>query len=184
MYRIAASRLLLFVALPLLGGTASAAAPENDSMIHRSEGADGVPVFSDRAMQGSRRVELGPANTFDAVEVPRADREQDRGSGTRTTDASYGVTIDSPGAGAPVRANGGTVEVTASVEPAPAGSDRLELLMDGTVVAESRDGSFRVENVDRGEHRIRVRVVDEYGNIHGESPSQVIYVQRHSVLAP
>jgi uncharacterized protein (DUF427 family) len=70
------------------------------------------------------------------------------------------------------------------VAPARAGSDRLELLMDGTVVAESRDGSFRVENVDRGEHRIRVRVVDESGGIHGESPSQVIYVKRRSVLGP
>ncbi|MDZ7826449.1 MAG: hypothetical protein U5R48_11020 [Gammaproteobacteria bacterium] len=183
MYRIAARRLFLLVVFPLLGVTAGAAAPDDDS-IHRSEGADGVPVFSDRAVDGSRPVQLSPANTFDAVEIPRADREPDRGSGTRTTKATYEVTIDSPGAEAPVRANGGIVEVTASVEPAPASGDRMELLMDGAVVAESRDGSFRVENVDRGEHRIRVRVVDGNGNVHGESPSQVIYVLRRSVLAP
>jgi|AntRauTorcE11898_2_1112593.scaffolds.fasta_scaffold13672_2 hypothetical protein len=183
MCRIAAHRLLLLVALPLLGAMAGAAGPDDPS-IHRSEGADGVPVFSDRAAEGSHRVELSPANTFDAVEVPTVDREPDRDSGTRTTAATYRVAIDAPGAEAAVRANGGIVDVTASMEPAPARGDRLELLMDGTVVAESRDGSFRVENVDRGEHRIRVRVVDESGGIHGESPSQVIYVKRRSVLGP
>ena len=183
MSRIATRRLFLLVVFPLLGVTAGAAAPD-DGSIHRSEGADGVPVFSDHAVDGSRPVQLNPANTFDAVEIPRAEQEPDRGSGTRTTKATYEVAIDSPGAEAPVRANGGIVEVTASVEPAPASGDRLELLMDGAVVAKSRDGSFRVENVDRGEHRIRVRVVDGNGNVHGESPSQVIYVLRHSVLAP
>ena len=183
MNRITASRLLLLVAPALLGATTAAAAP-GDEAIHRSEGPDGVPVFSDRPAIDSRRVELGPANTFDAVEVPRVDREQDRGSGSRTTTASHEVTIESPGAEAPVRANGGSVDVVASVKPALTSGDRLELLMDGTPVAESLDGSFRIGNVDRGEHRIRVRVVNENGKVRGESPSQVIYVLRHSVLGP
>jgi hypothetical protein len=162
--------------------------------IYRTRDESGNPVFTDRP-QGAdpERVDVAPStsNVYrlpEAVPAPDPGTVADENLGTPEADAaappSYTVFVEQPGVEEAVRANGGNVTVLARVEPGLREGDRLELLWDGEPRGTSRDGSFRLEAVDRGEHRVVIRVLGGDGDELARSDTVTFYVLRRSVLLP
>jgi hypothetical protein len=64
-----------------------------------------------------------------------------------------------------------------AIEPPLAGSDRIELLVDGDPAGEpSSSLDFQLAGMVRGQHVLQVRVIDATGNVGAVSPSSVFYV--------
>ncbi|HSG89849.1 MAG TPA: DUF4124 domain-containing protein [Pseudomonadales bacterium] len=164
---------LCILVLPLL---AAAAEP-----IYKTRGADGTPVFTDRpGAAPAEAVTLPAPNTMAPVEVPPRGRSDD--ARESTPGPAYEVAILSPGESETLRSNNGDLTVVGSVDPELGEDDRLQLLLDGRTVATSRDGSFQLTALDRGEHRIQVRVIDGEGRVHAASPVRTLYLLRRSTL--
>jgi hypothetical protein len=83
-----------------------------------------------------------------------------------------------------VRDNSGNFDVQVKIEPELQKGDRLQLLVDGKVVATSQDQNnvIPAKGVDRGQHNIQVQVINSTGNILLQSPSHIIYLQKASIL--
>ncbi|MEE4381443.1 MAG: DUF4124 domain-containing protein [Pseudomonadales bacterium] len=188
MARVPTSRTIVLGILTLLVLPALAAP------IYRTRDESGNPVFTDRP-QGAdaERVDVAPS-TSNVYRLPEAVPATDPGTlgdeelGTPEADPaatpSYTVFVEQPGVEEAVRANGGNVTVLARVEPQLREGDRFELLWDGEPRGTSRDGSFQLEAVDRGEHRVAIRVVGADGAELARSDAVTFYVLRRSVLLP
>lgn len=156
------------------------------SAIYRTTGPDGGPVFTDRpGTAPAEPVELSPGNTFDADDLPPVPRTRESGRNEDESgqdEAAYEVAIESPGNAETIRENAGNLTITARVEPELAGTDRLQLMLDGAPAGTSTDGTFRLDAMDRGQHRLQVRVIDERGRVHATSATHTIQLLRHSIL--
>ncbi|MEE4361047.1 MAG: DUF4124 domain-containing protein [Pseudomonadales bacterium] len=174
---------VVFCGSLLLGAPRADAAP-----VYQTQDAQGRPVFSDRPMDGSaKRVEIREPNVF---ELPAAQPSADTGTldddelAAEPARASYSVFVTQPTMEEGVRANSGEVFVVARAEPAPREGDRFQLFVDGSPAGTSTDGTFRLEEMDRGEHRIDVRLIDPNGSEFARSDVVTFYVLRRSVLLP
>jgi hypothetical protein len=97
----------------------------------------------------------------------------------------YRLAIVNPANDATVFSNPGDVSVQASVVPALAGDDRVELLVDGDSAGEpAKSLDFQLSGMERGEHVLQARVIDGTGNVSAVSPSTIFYVWQASVLFP
>jgi hypothetical protein len=150
----------------LLTGSALTA----NAAIYKKVDADGNVVFTDvppRPEESAETIEIYSPNSFTAAnegELLAAESEPER-----TNDAANeytAVQITSPADDASVRANAGTVTVTAVIEPDLARGHAVQLLMDGAAVAgPSQTATFTLANVDRGTHQLYAQVVDEEGTV-------------------
>ncbi len=88
-----------------------------------------------------------------------------------------------PSAGEAVRANGGELSVEVQITPVLHSGHRAQLLLDGVPQGPSRPSPrFHLVGVDRGEHRLQVRVVDADGEILFNGKQSIFYLLRHSRL--
>lgn len=95
------------------------------------------------------------------------------------------VTILSPPDDAVVRNNAGGLQVLGQVLPKLQNGHRLQLLLDGVAQgAPGRTPRFSLENVDRGTHRLLIRIVDETGRVLFTGTSSTVHLLRHSRLHP
>jgi hypothetical protein len=94
----------------------------------------------------------------------------------------YRISLTSPSNQATFRKDGSGIQVSVNVQPAPQSPMvRYRFYLDGTTVTESGSSSLRLENLDRGEHSIRVELVDADGRILGTSTSHVFYLHQPTV---
>ena len=101
--------------------------------------------------------------------------------------SAAGVTVTRPAPGEVVHDNAGRVSVAVALEDnavLPRGY-AIRLLLDGAPAApDHRGGSFELEGVERGEHRLQAMIVDEDGRVLARSPSVDFTVWRASRLQP
>ncbi|PVZ10299.1 MULTISPECIES: DUF4124 domain-containing protein [unclassified Pseudomonas] len=77
---------------------------------------------------------------------------------------------------------GGEVVVTLTSEPALVPGDLFELLLDDNPVgAPGTSPVIPLTNVDRGEHRLAVRIIDIHGRVVEQTASQTFFMQRISL---
>ncbi len=92
-----------------------------------------------------------------------------------------------PASAATIFDNNGTVPVEIELSPAldVARNHRIRIALDGTVLSPDRtQARFHLENLDRGEHWLRVEIVDAGGNtLIGAAPVK-FHVWRASALFP
>jgi hypothetical protein len=171
---------LLCLLLPLAG---------NAQQIYKSTDADGNVVFSDTPPNGDAEVEtveLKRLNTAPApVPLPTARNQQNNDGADEDeaeADSGYRVTISSPTDETTIAMGPGNFEVKASVDPTPGRGHHLQLRMDGEVQGEPQDASqWRLTNVFRGAHDLRVEVVDSEGTLLAHSEPVRVYVLRPSI---
>lgn len=139
-----------------------------------------VPVFSDNPTpgskpvtvrdQGNRMLSVTPTNvpTKSGVETP-----------------AYELTLTRPQHKETIRDNNGTVYVSGQVSPMFAQGLRVTLYLDNTMVAgPSGNANFILHNIDRGEHQLRMELLDENGKLIAQTPETTIYLFRASVNSP
>src|SRR5882762_3911626 len=87
--------------------------------------------------------------------------------------SKYDIDIVDPTEELTVFSDSGDVLVRATVAPALANGDRVELLVDGEPA--SRPGAvlkFPLSGIPRGQHVLQARIIDATGNVGSVSPSR------------
>ncbi|RYV02938.1 DUF4124 domain-containing protein [Shewanella sp. OPT22] len=141
---------------------------------------DGKVHYSDVPRKGAEVVKPNPRteNTFKFV-APLMPKKQPK---KETIGTEINVKITSPTDQQTIRDNRGNFTVTSSTSVPKHGLNYL-LIMDGKPVAgPQRHGSFSLSNVDRGEHKLRVSLVDRDNKAIATSEVVTIYLHRFSKL--
>ncbi len=151
--------------------------------IYKRTNADGSVTYSDQPFPEAQPIKVAPvpATQF-AEDVQRSTPT----AATTTGDAAeaIAVSITSPENEAPIRANTGDVTVSWVTEPEelPEGY-AAEVWLDNTSVWRGLNSrSTTLQNVERGEHQLLVRIYDEEGQEVARSSGVVVYVLRASIL--
>ncbi len=93
--------------------------------------------------------------------------------------------IVAPANDAAVRSNAGNLTVRGQISPKLESGHHAELLLDGVPQgAPRRIPEFSLENVDRGTHRLEIRIVDSDGQVLFAGAPSIVHLLRHSRLHP
>ncbi|MBY5923293.1 DUF4124 domain-containing protein [Ferrimonas balearica] len=166
-------RLILLAAAILL-------APQGMAKIYKWTDSQGQVHYSDKPRDGAEVVEV---DTSKASTIILA-----KPSGTTpppqvVEQPSYRIRLTEPAQGATVRDNNGQLNLNIALEPDLKADHRIELLLDGKVIRTvGSGGSFALDNLDRGEHLLQARVIDENGKVLASSGKRTVYLHRHSQL--
>ena len=133
------------------------------AQIYRYTDSHGNTAYSDQPPAGvsSQAVELAPLNRIEApppLMLPGVEPAQ-----APPTRASAYTTLQLSGVpnGGVVRANNGTFNVEVQLQPPLRNEHRLRLLLDGQPYGQpGNQPSLQLVNIDRGEHRLAVQVLD------------------------
>lgn len=104
--------------------------------------------------------------------------------GNPTVDAiSYHTAINQPPNGATVPMGPGNFTVAAETSPPLGASEHLQLEVDGSAFgAPRKEATWKLENIFRGEHKLRVIRLDETGDMVDASETSTVFVLRPSVI--
>ncbi|WP_242208893.1 MULTISPECIES: DUF4124 domain-containing protein [unclassified Pseudomonas] len=159
--------ILLLIALPAA------------AQIYKYTDANGNTVYSDHSPDGvqAQPVELPPLNRVEpqAPSAPSAPENDDREPARNAYDTLELAGLPSEEA---LRANNGTFTVNVQIKPRLQPPHQLRLVLDDEPYGQpSNVPILQLVNVDRGEHRLAVQVIDGQTIIQ-QSPPVALSVQR------
>lgn len=179
----------------LAAGLLTTAAADAATRIYRTVDEDGNVVFTDvppKESEQGQAVDLEGGNTFSPPEPATEGRTLQSWLGTDAEDAdadeaaapvSYrSLQVASPADDEALRDNAGNVTVTAQVDPELDSRHTMQVYLDGQLLQSGPTTSFQLTNVDRGTHRVELRIVDAGGNVLVASEPTVFHLQRRSVI--
>jgi hypothetical protein len=146
--------------------------------------ANGVVHFSDRPVEGARRVELTGAQGFGSPGVVRAAPRAPAAS--EQADSPYQVIdIVSPAEQETLWNIGGVLNVQVRFQPGLQPGHRYDLAMDGQRRNVNTTGArVALSDVVRGSHTLQIVVIDAAGAELTRSAPRTFFVQQTSVLNP
>lgn len=166
------SLLLLTLIITLLSCNAFATATK--IYVWRSD--DGILVFSDSPQAGAEEVEIREPNTASSVDTSMLDLTP------KIIKDDYQVEINQPKQNATVRDNTGSVYIAGSIKPIFKQGLAIQLLLDGKPHQPPQSHSmFVLRDIDRGEHIIKMQLLNEQGKIIALSKPITFYMHRASV---
>jgi hypothetical protein len=145
----------------------------------------GIVHYSDRPHPGAERVDVAPAQSYAAPELPPP--RPVAPDAPREPAVTYSrLSILSPQQGEMLWNIGGELTVQVGLEPQLGSGDLLQLYLDGKLVDEVPQGvgQFTIGEVFRGEHTLRASIVDDQGRELMSSAAIVFYVQQASLQNP
>jgi Domain of unknown function (DUF4124) len=190
MYRPAfVQALSAMVLAALLSSAAAIAADAPDAAggttTYRWVDAQGVVHYSDTPQPGAEKLQIQPAQTYQAPT---------QGAGANgASGASDGPGADSYRACRIVQPTGEQslfspdhVPVSLQLDPALHADDQVTVTFDGQPLQPTDESGlrFRIDSPDRGTHTLAATVRDPSGKVVCSSPPLIFYVQRPSLLSP
>ncbi len=151
------------------------------AQIYKSVDEEGNTVYRDTPDDNAEEFVVPSLNTIPMPrwQAPAADKEEPEEAAFRYTT----LAISSPSADQTLFINTGNVPVNIVVQPTLRQDDSLRVLLDGSrVVNDSRELSHLLNNVDRGEHRLQVEIVDKKGKRLQSSAEIRFFLRRKSSL--
>ncbi|MDN4502367.1 hypothetical protein QX776_08130 [Alteromonadaceae bacterium BrNp21-10] len=144
--------------------------------------ADGNPLYTDQPLPNAVPVDVSTSN---ANLIPSIATKSVNTTKAPPSANLYTLTIVSPAHEQTVRNNSGNVSITANLN-SPSNQPKLnalvQLFLDGKLVQQQHSLQFTLENLDRGEHRISLKLIGNSGKVIALSPESVFYLHRASVL--
>lgn len=149
----------------------------SSSKVYVWRNADGILVFSDSPKPGAEEVEVNDANTIkSSIDTSILDITP------KKIEEKYQVEITLPKNNDTIRDNTGSAYVTGIIKPIFKRGLKIQLLLDGKLYGKAQDHSrFALRNVDRGEHQLKMEVVDRTGKVIASSGTVTFYMHRASV---
>lgn len=137
----------------------------------------GQLVFSDSPRPGAEEVEIsGDQTIIPSVDTSILDIKP------KAIDERYDIEITQPVDHATIRDNTGSVYITGRIKPIFKRGLKVRLLIDDKPYQEPSDRViFSLRNVDRGEHRIKLELLNEKGKVIASSTPVTFYMHRASV---
>ncbi len=150
--------------------------------------SNGSVTFSDTPSQMADEVKLAEPQTFSAPrssnvqQTPQVTTEPQTSAGT-TPDSAISVSITSPTADQ-VFVNNAEGTLPVSVQVKPDGSrKKVQLLLDGSAAgAAAMATSFTLTNIDRGQHTVAAKLLDDNDKMLAESEPVTFFMQRPRIL--
>ena len=161
--------LLLLIALPAA------------AQIYKYIDANGNPAYSNQPPDGtpSETVQLPPLNSVDTKKPAAQQNSPITSANEGQSSDAYGVlTLSDLPTDEALRANNGTFTIGVQLQPRLQPGHLLQLVLDGNAYGQpSNVPRLQVVNIDRGEHSLAVRVINDQQIIQ-QSPTVTITVQR------
>ncbi|WP_448569650.1 DUF4124 domain-containing protein [Thalassotalea ganghwensis] len=139
--------------------------------------ADGVLVYSDSPKPGAEEVEVADPNTANSsIDTSVLDINP------QEVEETYEVEITQPANNDTIRDNTGSVFVSGRIKPIFKRGLSIVLHLDGQPYEKPQTHSmFVLRNVDRGEHQIKMDLIDDKGKVIASSETITFYMHRASV---
>ncbi|MDO0945272.1 MULTISPECIES: DUF4124 domain-containing protein [Chromohalobacter] len=159
--------------------------------IYRSVDSQGNVTYSDRP--GGDQVEVAPVNTVPSrpAPAPRETAANEAASGAGEPEASTFTPYERLRIAAPTNEStlptgaAGDTQVSVALSPELREGHRLRLVVDDEVRQPPQQATtFSLTGLERGEHTLRVELVDAEGRVRQRSAPVTLYVQRASVYLP
>lgn len=150
--------------------------------VYKYTDENGNVVFTDAppATQETEEIDLPEIQSTTEFNAPRAiPRRSARKNGSSSENFTVSMT---PANGEAIRANGGVVAVSASIDPTPKFALSAKFYLDGALVATSSSMSSSISNVERGEHTFMVEVMNSKSGVVVGTASSQVNVLRASIL--
>ena len=164
--------LLLTLIITLL--SCSVLAASTKIYVWRSD--DGVLVFSDSPKPGAEEVDVREPNTASSFDTSMLDLTP------QVIKDDYQVEINQPKQNSTIRDNTGSVYVAGSIKPIFKQGLNIQLYLDGKPYEKPQPHSmFVLRNIDRGEHIIKMKLLNEKGKVIALSKPITFYMHRSSV---
>lgn len=140
--------------------------------------ANGVQVFSDIARDGAEEINIRVSNNINSS-----------GSSSKSSlpetviQSSYQVEITQPQSDATIRDNTGSVFISSLVKPRFEQGFMLQLFLDNQAIATPQNNAtFLLNNVDRGEHAIKIELLNDKGKIIASSQVRTFFLHKTSSI--
>lgn len=154
--------------------------------VYRSVDEHGNVSFSSEATKGAEPVKLRPLSVYGAPAIKPSSHKNISVSSAEA--AGYeSVEIISPKADETLRDNPGNITVTVGSQPAldRKQGHRFQFFLDGKPFDKPQAGSTKAfTNVDRGEHRVEVAIVDSKGREIARSQATRFFLHRQTIFNP
>lgn len=171
--------MIRFLLLTLL--TLSIATPVNASTakVYVWVNEKGQTVYSDTPKPGAEEVKTKSGNVIKSsarVETQTLDIK------TKVIDEKYQVVINQPKNKATIRDNTGSVYISGSIKPIFKRGLKIQLILDEQPYQKPQTHTmFSLKNIDRGEHQIKMQLLNEKGKVIASSKAITFYMHRISV---
>ncbi len=147
--------------------------------IYKVVKADGSIVYTDKPPANAQEYKLEvkpniiatPTHKNSATTIPASNS---------APSPDYSVTITSPANEATVRNNAGTVTISVNVSPEVKGLYRL--IVNGEPTAQQASPVFELQELNRGEYKIKIELLDQSGKLLASSPLSTFYLHKASAL--
>ncbi len=167
------------VLFALIAASADAIAKSKPKKIYVWQDENGVLVFSDTPKTGAEEVSL----KTNSLNMPAQDTSILETSSNDPQAVQFKVSIDSPENEGTIRDNTGSVYVTGSVSPRFVQGHKIQLMLDGDPYQTPQARTmFVLRNVDRGEHTLQLRLLDDTGQAIATSDLVTFFLHRRSVI--
>jgi hypothetical protein len=168
-------KLLLFT---LLGITLAAPVHPNTAKIYVWRNEKGILVFSDSPRPGAVEVKTKPGNILQSstsVDTEVLDITP------QVSIQKYQVAINTPKNNATIRDNTGSIYIGGGIKPSFKPGFKVQLILDGKPHdIPQKHSMFSLRDINRGEHKIKMLLLDENGKIIASSESVTFYMHRAS----
>jgi hypothetical protein len=140
--------------------------------------ADGVLVYSDSPKPGAEEVDVKePNNMSSSIDTSILDINP------KTIEETYQVEITQPANNATIRDNTGSVYVSGRIKPIFKQGLKIQLKLDNQPYEKPQTHSmFVLRNVERGEHQLKMDLINDKGKVIASSESVTFYMHRASVI--
>lgn len=180
-----------FTAALLLGVMVSLfCAPTTQAQVYKKVLEDGTVVYTDKKGEGAEEVQVESV-VSEFAPVKRTPTTSEAGADTTAADVAENeaveasIAITSPAHEATIRSNQGIVEVTWAAQTRNVqGQLGYELWVDNQLAYQGPAQGVTLSDLNRGEHRLRVRLFDESGSQLAVSDTTVIFIHQASIYNP
>lgn len=151
--------------------------------VYRSTDAEGNVIFSDTPQKGSEAIKVQPVQTFAAPEASiHKSPSKDKPEPVAEFQGYKTFVITQPQEEQTIWNNPGNVSVSVNVVPQLQSGDKIEILLNNSLVAESKSGtSFQLTNIDRGEHSLKAQIVNESGEVLKQTKSVTFFLHQATI---
>lgn len=147
--------------------------------IYKTLDKNGQVIYSDQAEANAEVVKMPKINTAPPVKMPQRPSTSTRQ--TTNADPKYAsLRILKPAKDATIHHGGGLVSVSLQIKPRLIKGHKIQYLVDGKVYKTGISSSVGLENINRGNHSLGVRIVDKTGKVLKSSAAITIHVIRPS----
>lgn len=147
------------------------------SKVYVWRNASGDLVFSDSPKAGAEEIEVSNKQTIiTSVDTSVLDITP------RVITEEYQVEITQPEDHATIRDNSGSIYISGRVAPVFKRGFKVRLIMNGAIHGDPQTRSvFILRDVDRGEHKIKLELINNQGKIIASSKERTVYLHRSRV---